>query len=384
MKKYIAMIAALLTISAGIPAYAETVEDPRYATSVAEEVYELDPADGQPERNEEAHTTSAPSYAAEESDLDPDPFTPRIFRHGEQGRGEIEDIISYWEENGYPDNLSFIAETGGEMIDDVIYTSYDVGLVSDTEENRGEILDIAGSSNVLRFTTGNTSLWERSMHFEKLCYIAAMEEDIGILEVRFYKNSDMIEVVVSGSETTYYERFGKQFGSVAVFTNERNVTTAVDNSGFDPGDSGNKVTDYTEKTSNAEIFHADLFLAAYPNGWISGSPVELGEDLNTATIGIGGNGVDIGSSSLLEGTLGITAESSAKKSVSVWLFAVGAAAVVLLAVIAVMLRRRVKIGADGTAAAHGGAKSQIIAAIKNAEEQPDPRLLEKIRDNITK
>lgn len=382
MKKYIVMITALLTISAGIPAYAETVEDPQYATSVAEEIYERDPADGQPERNEEAHTTSEPSYATEESDLDPDPFTPMIFRQGEQGRGEIEDIVSYWEENGYPDNLSFIAETRSEMIDDVIYTCYDVGLVSDTEENRGDILDIAGSSNVLSFTTGNSSLWERSMHFEKLCYIAAMEEDIGILEVRFYKNSDMIEVVVSGSEATYYERFGKQFGDVAVFINERNVTTAVDNSGFDPGDSGNKVTDYTEKLSNAEIFHADLFLAAYPNGWISGSPVELGED--TATIGIGGNGIDIGSGSVLDGTIGITAEPSAGKSVFAWLFVVGAAAVVLLAIIAVMLRRRVKIGADGTAAAHGSAESKIIAAIKNAEEQPDPRLLDRIRDNITK
>ncbi|MDE7195083.1 MAG: hypothetical protein K2O14_14130 [Oscillospiraceae bacterium] len=383
MKKYIVILAAVLTLSATLPANAETIEDEPSAVSYAEEISERDPM-AAPEPNVSAYT-SEPS-----DDSVPNIDTPMAFQRAEQGRGDIPDIISYWEENGYPENLSFIAETRSEMIDGVAYTNYDVGLVLDTDENRSAILDIAADNNLLRFTMGSTSISERSIYFEKLCYLAAQEKDLGFLEVCFYKNSDMIEVVVSGSEKTYYERFGKQFGGVAVFINERNTVTGVDNAGFTPGSSEDKVADYIQKTANAEIFHAAAFLTAYPDGWIGGSPIEIGENLDGAlTVGIDGSGADIGRASPLEGTIGITPEP-AKKSVPIRLLFVGAAAIILAAVIAVILRRRVKAGADGTAAAHrtssahGGAERELISAIKNAEEQPDPRLFEKIRDNITK
>ena len=381
MKKYIisAISAAFLTIAAVLPAHAETLEETRLAPSVAEAIPESDPLIP-PERNASASEFELSDGESALPDLD----TPMIFQRAEQGRGDITDIISYWEENGYPEILSFISETRSEMIDGVVYTSYDVGLVPATAENCAAILDIAADNNLFRFTASSVPMWERKLYFEKLCYLAVQETDIGFLEVRFYKNSDMIEVIVSGSEKTYYERFGEQFGGVALFVNERNAVTGIDNAGFVPGDSDDKVADYLQKTTNAEIFHAAELLAVYPNGWIGGVPVEIGEGLDGApTIGIGGNGTDIGSSSILDGTIGIAAEPSAEKGVPVWLFAVGAAAVVLIAV-AIILRRRVKSGADGTAAVGGSAERELISAIKNAEEQPDPRLLEKIRDNITK
>lgn len=379
MKKISVMLAAFLALTAALPAHAETVGEPQSAVSYAEEISERDPI-ALPEPN-------ATTYTSESSDDStiPDPDTPMIFQRGEQGRGDIADIISYWEENGYPDILSYIAETRSEMIDGVVYTSYDVGLVPATEENRNAILDIAAENNLFRFTASSVPMWERELHFEKLCYMAAQEKDLGFLEVRFYKNSDLIEVVVSGSEKTYYERFGKQFGDVAVFINERNDVTGIDNAGFVPGNSEDKVADYIQKTANAEIFHAAAFLAAYPDGWLSDIPIEIGGDLDGAlTVGIGGSGTDI-TASPLEGTIGMTSEP-AEKSVPVWLFAVGAAVIVLAAVIAVILRRRVKVGSDGTAAAGRGtaAKRELISAIKNAGEQPDPQLFEKIRDNITK
>ena len=381
MKKYLTL-AFILLYAVVIPVQSASAAQPS-AVSDAEDIPERDPMEyTQPAPNESAPAASEPS-AAEESGSLPDLDTPMIFQRGERGRGDVEDIIAYWEENGYPENLSFIAETGSEMVDGVIYTNYDVGLVVAAKEDCDEILDIAGSSNVLRFTTGATALWERECHFEKLCYLSVQEKDLGFLEVRLYKNSDMIEVVVSGSEKTYYERFSGQFGGVAVFVNERNAVTGIDNAGFVPGNSEDKVADYTEKTANAEIFHAASFLAVYPNGWIGDSPIELGADLDGAhTIGIVGGGTDIGSSSLLEATTGIADEPSAEKSVPIWLFAVAAAAITLGAVIAVILRIRIRAGADGTASVTGSAKKAIINAVKNAEEQPDPQLLEKIKDNI--
>lgn len=382
MKKYSIILAAFLALSAALPAHAEPLEEPQSAVSYAEEISERDPI-ATPEPNASASTSSESS---DDSPL-PDLETPMTFQRAEQGRGDIADIISYWEENGYPDILSYIAETRSEMIDGVVYTSYDVGLVPATEENCNEILDIAAENNLFRFTASSVPMWERELHFEKLCYMAAQEKDLGFLEVRFYKNSDLIEVVVSGSEKTYYERFGKQFGEVAVFINERNDVTGVDNTGFVPGNSEDKVADYIQKTANAEIFHAASFLAAYPDGWLSDISIEIGGDLDGAPAVVpGGNDMALGLSSPLDGTIGISAEPSAEKSIPVWLFAVGAAVVVLAAVIAVILRRRVKVGSDGTAAASRGtaAERELISAIKNAEEQPDPRLFEKIRDNITK
>lgn len=383
MKKYLTLAFILLS-AAVLPVHSASAAQPS-AVSFAEDIPERDPMEHtQPALNESAPAASE-SSATEESSSLPDLDTPMIFQSGERGRGDVEDIIAYWEENGYPENLSFIAETRSEMIDGVVYTNYDIGLVLATEEKCEEILDIAANNCVIRFTTGTTALWERECHFEKLCYLSVQEKDLGFLEVRLYKNSDMIEVVVSGSEKTYYERFSKQFGGVVVFVNERNAVTGIDNAGFVPGNSENKVADYTEKTANAEIFHAASFLAVYPNGWIGDSPIELGADLDGVnTIGIGGSGADLGLASPFEGTIGIAAEPSAEKSVPIWLFVAGAAAVILAAIAAVTLRMRFKAGADGTAAAHGSAENKIIAAIKSAEEHPDPRLLEKIKDNITK
>lgn len=378
MKKYTIILAAFLMLSTALPAHAETLEEPQSAVSYAEDISERDPI-APPEPNASASTSSEPSDDNPLTDLE----TPMTFQRAEQGRGDIADIISYWEENGYPDILSYIAETRSEMIDGVVYTSYDVGLVPATEENCNAILDIAAENNLFRFTASSVPMWERELHFEKLCYMAAQEKDLGFLEVRLYKNSDLIEVIVSGSEKNYYERFGKQFGDVAVFINERNDVTDIDDAGFEPGNSEDKVADYIQKTANAEIFHAASFLAAYPDGRLSDIPIEIGGDLDGAlTVGIDGNGADIGLSSPFDGTIGMTTEP-AEKSVPVWLFAVGAAVVVLAAVIAVILRRRVRVGSDGTAAAHN-VERELISAIKNAEEQPDPRLFEKIRDNITK
>lgn len=382
MKKYFTLAFILLS-AAVLPARLASAVS-QSEVSIAEDMPERDPMEyTQPALNE--YAPAAEPSATEESGSLPALETPMIFQRGERGRGEVEDIIAYWEENGYPENLSFIAETGSEMIDGVVYTNYDVGLVLATEEKCGEILDTAASNCVLRFTTGVTALWERELHFEKLCYLSVQEEDIGILEVRFYKNNDMIEVVVSGSEKTYYDRFGKQFGKVAVFINERNAVTGIDNAGFVPGNSEDKVADYTEKTANAEIFHAASFLSAYPNGWMSDAPIEIGGDIDGAlSVGIGSGGADIGLKYPFDGTIGINAEPSAEKSVPIWLFVVGAATLILAAVTAVTLKMRFKAGADGTAAANGSAENKIIAAIKSAEEQPDPQLLEKIKDNITK
>lgn len=379
MKKYVT--SALILLSAAIlPAYPASAAR-QSETSIAESMPEPNTVKYAQTENDPADTEPS---AEEESVALPDLDTPMIFQRGERGRGAVEDIIAYWEENGYPENLSFIAETGSEMIDGVIYTNYDVGLMPDTEEKRGEILDIAGSNCVLRFTAGANTMWERELHFEKLCYLAAQEKDIGFLEIRFYKNSDIIEVVVSGSEKTYYERFSKQFGGAATFVNERNVTAAVDSTGFIPGNSEDKVANYIEKTANAEIFHASSFLAAYPDGWAGAYDIVEGMDMGgLTTIGSGG-GPEIGLSSPFDDTIGIASEPSAEKGVPIWPFAAGAAAIITAAIIVIALRVRFKTAADGTAAVHGGAEDKIISAIKSAEEQPDPRLLEKIKDNIAK
>lgn len=378
MKIFFALV--LLLSAALLPDRPASVAE-HYETSAAE-LSERDPLErAQPAPNEQA----APLTSEAESVSPPDLDTPMIFQRGERGRGSVEDIIAYWEENGYPENLSFIAETGGEMIDGEIYTSYDVGLVNDSEEKRGEILDIAGSNCVLRFAMGANALWERELHFEKLCWLAVQEDDIGILEVRFYKNSDLITVVVSGSEKTYQDRFSKQFGGAAAFVNERNVVEAVDGADFVPANSEDMIANYIEKTPNAEVFHADIFLKDNPDGWQwgQGAPdIVEGMDMGGPTT-ICGSGSEMGLGSPLDGTVSMTA-APAEKSAPIWLFVVGAAALVLAAIAAIALRIRLRAGSDGTAAARGGAENKIISAIKSAEEQPDPRLLEKIKDNITK
>ncbi len=378
MKKYVTL--SLILLSAVIlPAYSASAAS-QSEVSIAEDMPERDPMEySKPVPNENASTISEPSSQVESaspSDYD----TPMIFQRGECGSGDVEDIIAYWEKNGYPENLSFIAETGSEMIDGEVYTNYDVGLVNASEEKCEEILDIAGSNNVLRFTTGANALWERELYFEKLCYLSVQEEDIGILEVQFHKNSDMITVVVSGSEKTYYDRFSKQFGGVATFVNERNVAT--DNTGFVPGNSENKIANYIEKLSHAEVFHADIFLADNP-GFRNGAHDIIEGMYPDGFTTIGNGDQEMGSSPI--GNITAIPEQAVDKSVPLWvIFAAGAAALILAAIAALKLRVRFKAGTNGTAAAHRGAEDKIISAIKSAEEQPDPRLLEKIKDNIAK
>ena len=209
MKKRIFCLAALTALSLTIPALAVVENLPAV-------------------KSENAAVSHAPEAApqpivdvpVDESTYTEEPVTVHIPPKRQPGRGDVEDLEAYFEENGYPDHLSFVFEEGGEMREDgTIYTYWLVGIVDITEEQEQAILDLAAPTCLVTFENALFNHEEKVRAYDT---IAALE-DPNITHLVFGKNTGTVWVGVPEEMAKDYAEYlirDLDLGAVVSVTDE--------------------------------------------------------------------------------------------------------------------------------------------------------------------
>lgn len=142
------------------------------------------------------------------------PYTPPV---RQAGRGEVDDILQYWEDNGYPEDVSYAFEAGGEVVSgpegDAVYSWWEIGLVDADEARQQEILDLVSPTCLVEFRSCRYPHSQKLAAYEAVAPLA--EEDEHILDVIFVRNSDFIVVAVAdGYGKEYAQALVGQYGAV--------------------------------------------------------------------------------------------------------------------------------------------------------------------------
>ena len=137
---------------------------------------------------------------------------------GESGRGSIEAPDKYWAENGYPDDISFVQEAGGEEIEDGTQASlWRIGIVSADESRKQEILDLFSPKCIITFVDCRYSYNQR----EAVCDEIRTSGYEAVQAVGLAPYSEIVFVQVSDQYAKgYAAQFVKQYGSFVVVTND--------------------------------------------------------------------------------------------------------------------------------------------------------------------
>lgn len=158
---------------------------------------------------------------------EPAPYTPVQWI---PGRGEIADILSYWEENGYPTDVSYACNVGGEVTEDgTMYDYWEIGLVDADEGRRQEILDLVSPDCLVEFQNCLFTHAEKQAAYDKLTELAA--GDPNILEVIFIRNGDTVWVSVPEDVVKEYAEYlirDLGLGAVVSVTDQHSIATFED------------------------------------------------------------------------------------------------------------------------------------------------------------
>lgn len=192
----------------------------------SESILDLDAAPGGTE------STSAPmadvpvgeSTCREET---PAPYEPPVRL---PGQGEIDDILSYWEENGYPSDVSYAFEAGDEVVEDgTVRAWWEIGLVDANEARRQEILRLVSPACLVEFRTCQFTHAQKQAAYGKLTELAA--DDPNILEVIFIRNGDTVWVAVPEEKTKEYAKYlirDLDLGAVVSVTDQHSIASFED------------------------------------------------------------------------------------------------------------------------------------------------------------
>lgn len=182
--------------------------------------------------------TSAPVEISEQAvEVDDQGGVPRL-ADGAVGRGTVEAPDKYWAQNGYPNNISFAYEAGGEMLDDGISISYwEIGVVNADEAAKQEIADLLSQNCRITFRDCTVSYAQREAVYNE---IYTSRNDI-VRDVLMLRNSEVIMVeIADGYEKEYAQKYIEQYGVFVVVTND---VAAADDAmavgGLDRGNANN-------------------------------------------------------------------------------------------------------------------------------------------------
>ena len=213
MKKRIFCLAALAALSLTIPALA-----------AVENLPAVKPENAAVSHAPEAAPQPVVDVPVDESTYTEEPVTVHIPPKRQSGRGDVEDLEAYFEENGYPDHLSFVFEEGGELREDgTIYTYWLVGIVDLTEEQEQAILDLAAPTCLVTFENALFNHEEKVLAYDT---IAALE-DPNITNLIFGKNTDTVWVGVPEEMAKDYAEYlirDLDLGAVVSVTDENSFS----------------------------------------------------------------------------------------------------------------------------------------------------------------
>ena len=155
---------------------------------------------------------------------------------GTTDKNTIDAPDKYWAQNGYPEDIGFAYEAGGEMREDELgneyyYAYWEIGIIGANETRKQEIIDMLSPNCQVTFIEVDYSYNERNAVYNEIC----AAEDENILSVLMMLNTDRIEVVVADNAYEEYVAFMQSsYGDMVELTNELEVATD-DVTGFDKG-----------------------------------------------------------------------------------------------------------------------------------------------------
>lgn len=128
---------------------------------------------------------------------------------GIQGTGDVVDIQTYWEENGYPESLSYIHQWGAEMAtDDIKWLYWEIGVVDLDEQTKQEIIALASDTCWITFYDATFTYAQRLGVYEE---ISALDDE-QIESVTLGVNTEMIFVTLqSNASSTTMARYEAEF-----------------------------------------------------------------------------------------------------------------------------------------------------------------------------
>ena len=170
----LALLSSFALLSGTVFAEPEGESDGVYACETAQEGNDDFPSTyiKMPE-NPDSDTVSpdeimiSPPYDPDSGELPPASGEPReMFADYDKGEGDIEDIMEYWETNGYPEYVSFICDQGVATYDvatqtETVYHLWEIGIADISEEKKEEIKALVSSEQHLFFTPCTYNLEER-------------------------------------------------------------------------------------------------------------------------------------------------------------------------------------------------------------------------------
>jgi len=137
---------------------------------------------------------------------------------GETGSGTIDTPDKYWATNGYPDNISFAYEAGGEMLENGTSVAYwEIGIVNADEASKNEILDLLSPNCLITFRDCTYSYKQREAAFNEIY----TSRDAIVRDVQMLLNSEVVFVeIADGYEKEYARKYVEQYGAFVVVTND--------------------------------------------------------------------------------------------------------------------------------------------------------------------
>ena len=170
-----------------------------------------------------------------------------LLRDGLPGRGSIDAPDKYWAANGYPDDVSYAYEAGGEMLEDgSIQSWWEIGVVDADAARKEEILDMLSPACLVTFHDCTYSYAERQAVFDEIQAIG----DARIQSCVMGLNTESVFVWTSPADSTELQKeLTLKYANLVVVLDEMayNDATVAPGAGMDAG-TGNAATGYLERT----------------------------------------------------------------------------------------------------------------------------------------
>jgi len=235
MKKAIIAITAvfLLGFSSHIHASELPETDPLVATSEAP-VETAQPMDGMDYNIDVMEPVDGSYY--DSVPIDPAEFGPRL-SDGARGCGTITDPLQYWTENGYPNNISYVFEAGGQVEDDDVTISvyWEIGIVNGDDAAKQAIVDLFAPTCLITFWDCAVSYAQREAVFNE---IYASRNEI-VRDAVMIRNNETIQVeIADGYEKEYARMYIEKYGAFVGVTNDINAGYKLEGATYTGMDQG--------------------------------------------------------------------------------------------------------------------------------------------------
>ena len=126
--------------------------------------------------------------------------TQNLFE-GIPGQGTVENPMEHWEQNGYPDYISFAFEGAGMLEDGINYGCWIIGITGDNAINEQAVINLLAPTCLITFEKCIYSYSERKIAYEG---ILALEDD-DIIDVILLSDDERVLVIVPDELIAMYD-----------------------------------------------------------------------------------------------------------------------------------------------------------------------------------